>query len=110
MHADAENILFLKYEDMKENLKGAVETVAQFMGYNLTPTVVELICEQSSYSSMKENPAVNYSWTKANEGSQPFIRKGVVGDWRNHFSEEQSARLDAEYTTRLAGTGLEFRF
>ena len=95
---------------MKQDLKGAVEAVSQFMGHNLTPSAVELICEQTSFDSMKGNTAVNYSWNEVTEGSQPFFRKGIVGDWKNHFSEEQSARLDAEYTTRLAGTGLDFRF
>ena len=108
---DADNILFIKYEDMKENLRGAVETVSQFVGCHLTADVVESICEQTTFKSMKNNDSVNYSWGKAvAEGSTDFIRKGVVGDWRNHFSEEQSTRMDREYTARMTGTGLDFRF
>ena len=115
VYIDADNILFIKYEDMKENLKGAVETVSQFMGCHLVTDVVESICEQTTFESMKNNDAVNYSWKNAEkaavaEGSTDFIRKGVVGDWRNHFSEEQSTRLDREYTARMTGTGLDFRF
>lgn len=26
----------------------------------------------------------------------PFIRKGIVGDWRNMLSREQSQRIDAK--------------
>uniref|UniRef100_A0A1X7T1I4 Sulfotransferase domain-containing protein n=1 Tax=Amphimedon queenslandica TaxID=400682 RepID=A0A1X7T1I4_AMPQE len=36
--------------------------------------------------------------------------KGVIGDWKNHFSDEQSARFDAEYTKRMSGSGLVFEF
>ena len=39
-----------------------------------------------------------------------FMRKGSVGDWRNHFTDEQSARMDTEITRKLSGSGLQFDF
>ena len=105
-------MLFLTYEEMKKDLRAAVKTVAEFMGYNLAPAVLESICEQSTFSSMKKNPSANYSWQDKDrrEGSNAFIRKGLVGDWMNHFSEEQSTQFDAEYYKRMAGSGLRFNF
>ena len=35
---------------------------------------------------------------------------GVVGDWKNYFTEEQNKAFDALYKERLAGTGLDFDF
>ena len=106
--------MFIKYEDMKENPKGAVEAVARFMGYDLIPAVVDTICELTSFDSMKTSSNTNYSWSKRqkkqSEGYTDFMRKGVIGDWRNHFSEEQSARLDKQYAAKMTGTGLDFRF
>ena len=104
----------MKYEDMKENPKAAVETVAKFMGHDLMPSVVDSICEQTTFDSMKANDNSNYTWEKRHkrqsDGYTDFLRKGVVGDWRNHFSEEQSARLDEQYAARMTGTGLDFKF
>ena len=40
-HRDAENILFLKYEDMKKDHRGAVKKMAEFMGYNLEEEVID---------------------------------------------------------------------
>ena len=40
----------------------------------------------------------------------PFMRKGVVGDWKNHFTEEQSAMFDALYSEKMKGSGLDFDF
>ena len=38
-------------------------------------------------------------------------REGKVGDWRNHFTEEQSARLDALIAERIpSDCGLVFDF
>ena len=55
LHADADNILFIKYEDMKENHKEAIKSIAKFMGHDLTPDVVDSICEQTTFESMQEN-------------------------------------------------------
>ena len=35
------------------------------------------------------------------------MRKGVVGDWKNHFTEEQAKRYDQLVAEKLKGTGLE---
>lgn len=32
-----------------------------------------------------------------------FVRKGVVGDWKNHLSEEQSGRLSEKFLERTCG-------
>ncbi|GBN37481.1 Sulfotransferase 1 family member D1 [Araneus ventricosus] len=38
--------------------------------------------------------------------SARLVRKGIVGDWRNHFSKEQSERMDQKFTERTKGTGI----
>ena len=112
---DAENILFLKYEDLKKDLSGSVKTIAEFMGYSLDDGMIDKITRQSTFNSMKDNPLATYdslpeAQKKLASDSTPFICKGVIGDWKNHFSAEQSARFDAEYTKRMSGTGLVFDF
>ena len=107
----APNILFIKYEDMKEDVRKAIKTVARFIGHDeLDCAVMETIIEQSSFKSMKGNTDKAFMKEFRKEGSEHFFRKGVVGDWRNHFSEDQSARFDAVYEKRMAGTGLSFEF
>jgi hypothetical protein len=47
-------------------------------------------------------------WSSARPADMPpFVRKGVVGDWRAQFSREQARRLAARFRERTAGTGIE---
>jgi hypothetical protein len=35
------------------------------------------------------------------------IRKGIVGDWKNHFNKAESDLVDEKIEKLFAGTGLE---
>ena len=108
-HRDAENILFLKYEDMKKDHRGAVEKIAKFMGYNLTKEVIDVIVEKSTFESMKVNPSIRADLEKVRKPDAPsFFRKGIVGDWRSHFTPEQNAEFDEVYAEKMNGYALDF--
>ena len=114
-HRDADNILFLKYEDIKRDHRGAVTKMAEFMGYNLKEEVVDTIVEKSTFQHMKDDPATNPNLVKASialykPGEQPFLRKGIVGDWKNVFTPEQNAKFDALYAEKMKGSSLDFDF
>ena len=65
--------------------------------------------EKSTFQNMKENPATHdfYDKFRKPDGAD-FFRKGVVGDWRNHFTPEQNAEFDAVYAEKMKGSGLDF--
>ena len=108
-HKDDKNVLFLKYEDMKRDLRGAVSQIAAFLEVKLTSDTIEKIAEATRFEQMKDDGTANYSWVKPfnREGVPKFMRKGVVGDWKDFLSTEQSSEMD----TICAKThGLEFRY
>ena len=111
-HRDDENVLLLKYEDMKTDLPGAISQIASFLGINLSDQVISKIADLSSFEKMKRDDTVNFSSDKNynREGESTFIRKGIVGDWRNILTATQSTQMDALYTERLVGTSLKFAF
>ena len=113
-HKDDPNVLFLKYEDMKKDHPGAVRAIAEFIGCDLKPDVVNKIVKESTIDRMKANPNTNFSWVSptmyAIKEINPFVRKGIVGDWKNHFTAEQSAKFDAVYQEKMKGTGLNFDY
>jgi len=111
------NVLFLKYEDMKKDLKGAIRQVASFLDKRLTAEQVAALEDHLSFSSMKKNPALNLEpilammekpCAKEANPDETFIRKGTVGDWKNYMSEELSAKFDKFTEENLRGTDLVF--
>ena len=112
-HRDQENILFLKYEDMQSDLHTSVQRIASFCGKNdLSPEVIERVVRLSTFQSMKANSLANGDWHSPFRNTEiaPFIRKGIIGDWKNHFSPKQNEEFDAMYLDKMKGSGLEFSF
>lgn len=44
------------------------------------------------------------------EAAVQFVRKGVIGDWRSHFSEDQSRRMDEKFREKTKGTDIPSLF
>ena len=88
---------------MKRDLRAAVIQIAKFIGKDPTEDEISTVASQATFGNMQASTEKNYSFASQ-------MRKGVVGDWVNYFSEEQSAEFDAKYAQRMNGSGLEFDF
>ena len=93
-HKDDDNVLFLKYKDMKKDLPSAVATIAKLIGQDISKELVEEIAHRTTFENMKKDSTANYEWAKVRKPTgSDFMRKGIVGDWKNYFTSEQVARL-----------------
>ncbi|XP_058454307.1 sulfotransferase 1B1-like [Malaya genurostris] len=96
---NCKNILYLKYEDMKSDLRGCVETVCRFFNRSYDDAALDLLCEHLSFDSMKQNLACNYE-NKDDHGWQSkhcderFIRRGQIDSWNEELSKEMVEDLD----------------
>ncbi|XP_070560855.1 sulfotransferase 1C4-like isoform X2 [Ptychodera flava] len=109
-HRNDENILFLKYEDMKKDPRGAVKSIADFLDVSLTEDTIDNIVEFCSFKKMKENKAVNFSLLAGDSLKHEFVRKGEVGDWMNFFTVAQNKEYEKIYEERMKGSGLDFEW
>nr|XP_056718872.1 sulfotransferase 2B1-like [Euleptes europaea] len=106
------NLFYVTYEELHQDLGGFLERLSAFLGCPLQPGQMEAIQEHSSFASMRENTMANYTLVP-HEVMDPskgqFMRKGIVGDWRNHFSPQQSALFDKVYQQEMGDCGLSFQ-
>ncbi|XP_061765446.1 sulfotransferase 1C1-like [Nerophis ophidion] len=106
------NILYLFYEDMKENPRREVERIMRYLDLSLSEDVISRIVELTSFEKMKENPMANYSFIPKpvfDQSISAFMRKGEVGDWKNFFTPEQSAEFDEDYEKKMKHAHIPFR-
>ncbi|KAK4293014.1 hypothetical protein Pmani_034255 [Petrolisthes manimaculis] len=92
------NLHFIFYEDLKKDIMGELGKLSDFVGINLTQQQKQNIAQQTSFSNMKQRgePAKGEGLyneeVKKKDGG--FFRKGVVGDWKNHFSPQLNQEID----------------
>ena len=109
--ASLPNVLLVKYEDMKKKLPDVMSDVAGFLGKALPDDSLSEVIEHLSFDSMRQNPSANLSDRPAlRHDVSPFMRKGVIGDWKNYFSAEQSALVEQAYASIIKPFGLTLEF
>lgn len=106
-HRHADNLLFLKFEDLKRDFDGELRKIANYLGYELGEDVIDRITDATSFSRMKSDRFSNHQEITQLEG---FFRKGEIGSWKDQFTVAQSEAFDRLYAERMRGTGLEFDF
>ncbi|HBE20437.1 MAG TPA: sulfotransferase [Cyanobacteria bacterium UBA11149] len=109
-HRHQPNILFTTYEAMKKDPKQQIIEMAKFLGNSYLEKVKNLeilhsILEHTSFTKMSQEQS-RWSSLRSPEMT-PFIRKGEIGDWQNHFSQNQVARLTDKFRKKTAGIGIE---
>lgn len=106
-HRMDRNFEFLIYEQMKSNTKEAVLKIAHFLGEDFEKkllkdsSLMNKIIDNSTIDTLKAGLELN------NLNILNFVvRKGEVGDWKNHMTKEESELVDAKFTEILGKTKL----
>ena len=110
-HKDDKNVLFLKYEDLKKDLKGQIKIIAKFLDFNFSDEQAKVIAEKCTFQAMKSNPNLEINKMYKSHKffkSSSHLRKGIVGDWKNYFSDEQLREFNTLNQSRMQGSGLQF--
>ncbi|KAJ0102643.1 cytosolic sulfotransferase 15-like [Pistacia vera] len=108
-------ILFLKYEDLKEDTDFYVKKLADFLGYPFSKEeekegVIEEISKFCSFDNMKNLEAsktadrhpIGYT-------TKMFFRKGKLGDWKDYLTPSMAERLEKLMEEKFDGSGLNFK-
>ncbi|EEC10931.1 sulfotransferase, putative [Ixodes scapularis] len=114
-HRNDANVLFINYEEMKHDPKTSVLKIAEFLSeehYLLllqNENILENVLHSSGIQFMKEEAKElfeNLYEKPLDESTPPFIRKGIVGDWRGYLNDEMNARMEQKMFEKLSDTDL----
>jgi estrone sulfotransferase len=108
------NILFLKYEDLKEDINFYVKKIADFLGCPFTLEeenngVIDDIINLCSFEKMKELEANKFGVTGWKIEKKDYFRKAEVGDWINYLSPTMIEKLSKIIEEKLSGSNLSFK-
>ncbi|XP_030278673.1 cytosolic sulfotransferase 1-like isoform X2 [Sparus aurata] len=101
---------YMFYEDMIEDTGREIDKLCSFLG--LTPSAKEKkqIMYGVQFDNMKKNDMTNYSTVITMDlNISPFMRKGKVGDWKNHFTVAQNEEFVEDYKKKMKDHTLQFR-
>ncbi|XP_033825630.1 cytosolic sulfotransferase 1-like [Periophthalmus magnuspinnatus] len=106
------NLHYMFFEDLVENTELEINKLCSFLGLSVSPEIEQHITGQVQFDNMKENKMTNYSTLSGavmDFKTSPFMRKGKVGDWKNHFTVAQNEKFDEDYKQKMKDPSLQFR-
>ena len=107
-------VLFMKYEDTKEDTVFQLKRLANFLGVPFSVEeerkgMIEEISRLCSFENMK-NLEVNQSGRSIRYfENKDLFRKGVVGDWVNLLTPLMAKQLVQVMEENFEGSGLSFK-
>ncbi|EEF32387.1 Flavonol 4'-sulfotransferase, putative [Ricinus communis] len=109
-----DKVLFLKYEDLKEDIVLQLKRIAEFIGYPFSQEeekqgVIEEIAKLCSLSSLKDLEANKKGSYLSVYPHKDSIRQGNVGEWADSISPSLKQHLENVMQEKLSGTGLSFK-
>ena len=96
-HREENNTTTVMYEDMKTKVTDVIRQLALFLDKQLSDAEIDKIAKKTSFKQMKATPSFNMSRVYGmNESISPFLRRGVVGDWENYYTESQVKYMESK--------------
>ncbi|GAV01477.1 hypothetical protein RvY_12183 [Ramazzottius varieornatus] len=99
-HRHEPNVHYVSYEQLHEDAPAEIKRLADFMGKPLTEQQAQQIAHYTSFQNMSKNDKLNMEkYLTVNDPVTgevlfKYMRKGKVANWKEHFSEEMSKKLD----------------
>jgi hypothetical protein len=109
-HFEHPNLLKITYEDARWDVRSILDQVTEFIGKPVSCERVDEVIAKTEFSAMKWSDLrfqVNHPDLRENRRNVgPFMRKGVVGDWKEQMSTADSEYLDATVVAQLEREGI----
>ncbi|KAL0297349.1 UNVERIFIED_CONTAM: Cytosolic sulfotransferase 15 [Sesamum radiatum] len=109
-----EKVLFLRYEELKEDITPHVKKIAEFIGSPFSPEeekqgVVDQISRLCSFENLRNLEVNKKGYILGVLKNSSFFRKGHVGDWINRLTPSMAERFKDLMRDKFEGSGLIFK-
>ena len=102
------NVLFIQYEEAKDDIKAMLKRIASFLKRDLDGEKLDKIAAHVQFANMKSNPMTNLFSTGIFK-EDLFLRQGKVGGWKDYFNEDQNKFMEEFYMKAIQELGLSFK-
>lgn len=92
--------LLMRYEDLIADEVTGFQKIIDYCGINIDEENLSQIIERNSFHARSGRP-------QGNEDITSHYRKGIAGDWRNHFSDRITEEFKMKFGKTLIQTGYE---
>ena len=87
-------VLLVRYEDLKEDTAGELRRVADFLELDASNERIGGAIQASTLEKMKKQEERSEGIKHRETGEKiSFVRKGIVGDWRNTFTDDDLSKF-----------------
>lgn len=86
-HKNNDNILILHFNDLKKDLKGNINKISEFLGYDYNEEIMNEVYKKSTFEWMKGNSKKCAPLLFKNNSSN-FINKGTNKRWKNSLTQD----------------------
>lgn len=88
--------LLIYYENLHKDLKNTVQKLADFLGVTTTHDKIQKIIQATKFENMSKGGFI--------------FRKGITGDWRNFFTENQNRHFEYHFNREMRNSSYKFIF
>ncbi|XP_076023190.1 cytosolic sulfotransferase 3-like isoform X1 [Genypterus blacodes] len=105
------NLHYMFYEDLITDTGREIDQLCSFLGMSCSTEEKERVRALTQFDQMKNDKMANYSTIPDMDFTiSPFMRKGKVGDWKNHFTVAQNEQFDEDYKKKMKNPKLQFPY
>ena len=103
----SQQIIWISYEDLIMKPRETIEKIAFFLDIDASPGLINLVLQGCKFDNVKE--AAEKAIRGGIQGNISHLRKGKIGDWRNHFTDATKNEFE-EGLKRNIPEGIDFEY